>query len=237
METPLRSRRLVSLFLCIAGAALNIGFSQLNGSVLFLPLFIDTIFTIALTFSRGLFWGILTGVLTHLASNTIFPSGWPMYLYTLCSIVTALITALFIRFFPNELGIHRRSSLKTIMRTSGPRVQGIWLHIAAKGSLYMDRVIVLLILSFTLCIVMSVQGGLTATLIDFLETYWSSGSSGTEGPELLFKLTLLRRHLPLVGVEILSRIPLNVIDRLVSVFGAYGVATLLNYVHISKNRA
>jgi hypothetical protein len=215
METPFRSRRLVSLLLCIAGAALNIGFSQLNGSVLFLPLFIDTIFTIALTFSRGLFWGILTGVLTHLASNTIFPSGWPMYLYTLCSIVTALITALFIRFFPDELGFHRRSTLKTVM----------------------DRVIVLLILSFALCIVMSVQGGLTAALIEFLEIYWSSsGSSGTEGPELLFKLTLLRRHLPLVGVEILSRIPLNVIDRLVSVFGAYGVAALLN-VHFSKNRA
>jgi hypothetical protein len=40
-----------------------------------------------------------------------------------------------------------------------------------------------------------------------------------------------------VGVEILSRIPLNVIDRLVSVFGAYGIAALLNQGHVSKNRA
>jgi hypothetical protein len=207
MEMPLRSSRLVSLLLCIAGAALNIGFSHLNSSVLFLPLFIDTIFTIALTFSRGLFWGILTGLLTHLASNIIFPSGWLMYLYTLCSIVSALITALFIRLFPDELGFHRRSTLKTVM----------------------DRVIALMMLSFTLCIVMSVQGGLTAALIEFLGTFYASSSSGTEGPELLFKLTLLRRHLPLVGVEILSRIPLNVIDRLVSVFGAYGIAALLTY--------
>jgi hypothetical protein len=81
---------------------------------------------------------------------------------------------------------------------------------------------------------MSVQGGLTAALIEFLET---SGSSGTEGPELLFKLALLRRSLPLVGVEILSRIPLNVIDRLVSVFGAYSIAALLNYAHFPQNRA
>jgi hypothetical protein len=81
---------------------------------------------------------------------------------------------------------------------------------------------------------MSVQGGLTAALIEFLGT---SGSSGTEGPELLFKLTLLRRNLPLVGVEILSRIPLNVIDRLVSAFGAYGIAALVHFVHFSKNRA
>jgi hypothetical protein len=207
METPLRFdsgfkvSRLVSLLLCIAGSVLNIVLSRLNGSVLQLPLFIDTIFTIALTFSRGLFWGLLTGVLTHLVNNSLFSSGWPIYLYTFCSIVTALITAFFIRLFPGELGFHRRSTRP-----------------------HMDRVIALLLLSFALCIVMSVQGGLTAALIEFLGT---SGSSGTEGPELLFKLTLLRRSLPLVGVEILSRVPLNVIDRLVSVFGAYGIAVLI----------
>jgi hypothetical protein len=211
METPLRSR-LVSLLFCLAGAMLNIGISRFNGSVLHLPLFIDTIFTIALTFSRGLFWGVLTGVLTHLASNILFPAGWPMYLYTFCSIVSALITALFIRHFPDALGFHRRSTLRTVI----------------------DRLIMLMVLSFALCFAMSVQGGLTAALIEFLGT---SGSSGTEGPELLFKLTLLRRNLPLVGVEILSRIPLNVIDRLISVFGAYGAAMLVNYDHISKNRA
>jgi hypothetical protein len=212
----LQSRRLVSLLLCIAGAALNIILPRFNGAVLFLPLFIDTIFTIAITFSRGLFWGILTGVLTHLASNIIFPSGWPMYLYTLCSIVTALITDLFIRLFPGELGFQRSSTLKTVV----------------------DRAIVLMMLSFALCIVMSVQGGLTAVLIDSLKAYWSqssSGSSGAEGAETLFKLALLRRNLPLAGVEILSRIPLNVIDRLVSVFGAYGIAALL--AAIPKNRA
>jgi hypothetical protein len=97
-----------------------------------------------------------------------------------------------------------------------------------------------MMLSFAMCIVMSVLGGLTAAVIEFLKTYWleaPSGSSGAEGPESLFKLTLLRRHLPLVGVEILSRIPINVIDRLISVFGAYGVASLLNNVDIPKTRA
>jgi hypothetical protein len=206
METPPRFR-LVSLILCIAGAALNISLSRLNGSVLHLPLFIDTIFTIALTFSHGLPWGILTGVLTHLASNSIFSFEWPMYLYTLCSIVTALITALFIRLFPGELRLPiRRATLRAVM----------------------DRVIVLLMLSFTLCIIMSVQGGLTAALIESLAF---SGSQGTEGPELLFKLTLFRRNLPLVGVEILSRIPLNIIDRLISAFCGYGIALLLSVVN------
>jgi hypothetical protein len=209
METPPRSR-FVSLILCIAGAALNISLSRLNGSVLHLPLFIDTIFTIALTFSRGLHWGILTGVLTHLASNSIFSFGWPMYLYTLCSIVTALITALFIRLFPNELSLPVRRAA------------------ALPRRVIMDRVIVLLMLSFTLCIVMSVQGGLTAALIESLAS--GGGSQGTEGPELLFKLTLFRRNLPLVGVEILSRIPLNIIDRLISAFCGYGAALLLEKV-------
>jgi hypothetical protein len=157
-----------------------------------------------------------------------------MYLYTLCSIVSAL----FVRLFPGELGFHRRSSLKTVIRHFVPfsdrnDFMGASDRRSAAPGL-IDRLIMFMALSFTLCIVMSVQGGLTAALIEFLGT---SGSSGTEGPELLFKLALLRRSLPLVGVEILSRIPLNVIDRLVSVFGAYGIAALLNHVRFFQNRA
>jgi hypothetical protein len=84
----------------------------------------------------------------------------------------------------------------------------------------MDRVIALLILSFALCIAMSVLGGLSAALIKF------RASADIDGPEFFFNLALLRRNLPLVFVEILSRIPINVIDRLVSVFCAYGIAVL-----------
>ncbi|MDR1420741.1 MAG: hypothetical protein LBI86_10235, partial [Treponema sp.] len=46
-------------------------------------------------------------------------------------------------------------------------------------------------------------------------------------PELYFKLGLLRNGLPLLASEILARIPVNIVDRPVSVFGAYGIAFLL----------
>jgi hypothetical protein len=47
------------------------------------------------------------------------------------------------------------------------------------------------------------------------------------GPELLFKPGLLRKHLYMVAIEIISRIPLNIIDRIIAAFGGYGMAFLL----------
>jgi hypothetical protein len=38
----------------------------------------------------------------------------------------------------------------------------------------------------------------------------------------IFHRMLERQGLPLLAVEVLCRIPMNIIDRLVSVFGAYG---------------
>jgi hypothetical protein len=72
---------------------------------------------------------------------------------------------------------------------------------------------------------MSIMGGNIAAGMKF---FASPDAVIEEGPELPFKLTLLRRDLPLLAVEILSRIPLTIIDRLVSAFGAYGLAALLS---------
>jgi hypothetical protein len=72
-----------------------------------------------------------------------------------------------------------------------------------------------------MCIVISILGGLTAVFIQF---GWGSSNPG---PELFFNLALLRKTLPTAIVEILARIPLNIIDRLLSILGGYGVAALL----------
>jgi hypothetical protein len=72
-----------------------------------------------------------------------------------------------------------------------------------------------------MCIVISILGGLITLLIQSL---WGSSNPG---PELFFKLAPLRKALPPVLVEIAARIPLNIIDRLLSVLGGYGVAALL----------
>jgi hypothetical protein len=76
-----------------------------------------------------------------------------------------------------------------------------------------------------MCIVISILGGLITVLIKTFPPPF--GSQFSPGPERLFTLALLRKNLPLAAIEILSRIPLNIIDRLLSVFGGYGVAALL----------
>ncbi|MDR2633224.1 MAG: hypothetical protein LBC51_06330 [Treponema sp.] len=198
------------LLFCAAGAALNVFFSHAFKSILHLPLYMDTLFTIAATLYCGPFWGLGTGVVSNLLLHSIFFYGWPVYLYTLCNAATALTTILFMRRFPEELSFSPR---RTPVRTG------------------MDRVIVLLFLSFSLCVVMSLLGG---TITAGMKFFASPDAVIEEGPELPFKLTLLRRDLPLLLVEILSRIPLNIIDRLVSVFGAYGLAALLSRIQGSR---
>jgi hypothetical protein len=194
------------LLFCAAGAALNVFFSYAVKSIFQLPLYIDTLFTITAALYCGPFWGIVTGVASSLLLHSIFFYGLPPYLYTLCSAATALATILFMRRFPEELGFSPgRAPARTVM----------------------DRVIVLLFLAFTLCVVMSVMGGTIAAGMKF---FASPDAVIEEGPELPFKLALLRRDLPLPVVEILSRIPLNIIDRLVSVFGVYGLAALLSRI-------
>jgi hypothetical protein len=94
----------------------------------------------------------------------------------------------------------------------------------------MNTLVVLLLLSFVMCIVISIWGGLTAFLIN------PFGGSSNPGPEL-FKLALFRKNLPSAAIEILSRIPINVIDRLLSVFGGYGAAVLLRRLFPRRNKA
>jgi hypothetical protein len=97
------TRTIIVIFLCIAGALLNNVFTVVAGK-LNIPLFLDTVFTVTLTLTGGLFWGALTGALTNLIYNTLFYWGWEGYLFTLCNIATAVVTWLFMRFFPQELG-------------------------------------------------------------------------------------------------------------------------------------
>jgi hypothetical protein len=84
------------------GAALNVFFSHAFKSIFHLPLYMDTLFTIAAALYCGPFWGIVTGVASSLLLHSIFFYGWPVYLYTLCSAATALAAILFMRRFPEN---------------------------------------------------------------------------------------------------------------------------------------
>jgi hypothetical protein len=78
-------------------------------------------------------------------------------------------------------------------------------------------------LSLYMCILISVTGGLIAWLINIL---WPVTNQDTS-PESYYKLGMLLNHYPVPLAEIISRFPVNIPDRLLSVFGAYGFALLL----------
>jgi len=211
--------------LCLAGALLNIALTRLcirTG----IPLYMDTVLTVTLTLGGGLFWGALCGVFTNLIYQTIWFWGWEGYLFTLCSIATALITWLFIRIFPQELDFSTRHAKREQMihtlgieRGSGKLVK------------VMDRVIVLFLLSFALCIAMSILGGLLTAVILGL----NPSLEGQRGLTVILRDIMFGKDNPVLLVEISSRIPINIIDRLIAVFGGYGIAVGLKLLSKTGN--
>jgi uncharacterized membrane protein len=199
-------------FVSIAGALLNVLVCLFLRGLLGVPLFLDTALTMAVTFYGGVFWGILTGALTNLIMQSVFFYGWPYYLYTLCNMAVALVTAIFIRWFPQEL--HIDGTKKLLPKSQG---QSQWFQDL------MGRAIVLVLLSFALCLVISVLGGLCAMIIKAFNPLVHNPVD----PELNFSLALVRRNMPGFIIEIGSRIPVNLLDRLISSFAGYGLAVLL----------
>jgi len=208
MERP---KRIACLFVSLAGVALNIVVCRFLRDSLGTPLYLDTVFTMTVTFYSGLYWGVLTGAITNLLLHSVWFFGWPLYLYTLCNVAVAIVTAQFITWFPRELDIFAQP------KPAGKK---------SKMQDLMETVIILVILSFALCVVISILGGFFATLIEFFRPTTSSATD----PEINFKLALLRKGLPLILVEIGSRIPVNILDRLVSSFVGYGTAFLLSRI-------
>jgi hypothetical protein len=80
--------------------------------------------------------------------------------------------------------------------------------------------IVLVLLSFCLCLVISVLGGLIAAFIQAI----NASLAGKQGLSGDLSATMFGTNLPVVLTEIVSRIPVNIIDRLITVFAGYGIA-------------
>lgn len=88
---PAKRPLLFTVCLIAAGIAGNMVFSFVFTKVLGIPLFMDTIMTIAVTFYAGLVPGLLTGILYNLvASVSLFRIG-PQAIFALCSAATVLI--------------------------------------------------------------------------------------------------------------------------------------------------
>ena len=208
----------MSLF-CIAGALLNIALNMLFAGAVGLPLYMDTVLTISVTLAGGLFWGVICGALTNLIGHTILFWGWEGYLFILCNVATAIITAGFVRLFPRELSLAPRAAAADTPRRS------------RRLSVVIDRMVVIIILSFCLCIAMSVLGGLIAALVQML-VHPAAGGEILNPASATLSPVIFRYNIPLILTEILSRIPVNIIDRLVSAFGGYGIAAGLKALGI-----
>jgi Na+-transporting methylmalonyl-CoA/oxaloacetate decarboxylase gamma subunit len=215
-------RKTVLMFLlCVFGTALNVMFNKVfAGSGMGLPLYMDTILTITVTFIGGLFWGCLTGVLTNIAGHTMNFWGWEGYLFSLCNILTALITWKFTRIFLSELTFINGKNEKE-------NPQGASFFKSRRLDNIMSIIFVLMLLSFILCFAISVMGGLIASFIDVIKTPQSENPASQHSD--------FYSGLPLVLREIVSRVPINIIDRIISVFAGFGIAYAIGKV-VSKVR-
>ncbi|MCL2720599.1 MAG: hypothetical protein FWD47_04595 [Treponema sp.] len=210
-------KTIIAFALCLTGAFLNIVICRLSGFFGF-PLYLDTILTITITLTCGFFWGALCGIIGNTIYQTIWFWGWEGHLFTLCSIATAAVVFIFMKLFPRELNL-------TLTENKLPQV--LSLHKSSRLSFVIDHIIILILLSFALCLTISILGGTIAGFI----LIFSSNNTEEAVISSVFSATMFGQNFPVILKEILSRIPMNIIDRLISGFGGYGIALGLRKIY------
>ncbi len=191
--------RLIKIsLLCV----LSVGGNYLlnNVSVYFLkfPLFLDTVFNVAITFAAGLIPGLVTAFLSYFALNGLEIRSYP---FILCSIVEILLVW---RFKPAEPEKKMTVSYGSILAR-------------------------LMILYIACCFAVSVLGG----MIDFIYHNVLSNPKLYFSAEDAFKIGLLRSGIPVLAMDILSRIPVNIVDRFIVIFGGYFISRLMRKLNYS----
>ena len=177
-------------------------------SVARLPLYLDTVFTVAVCFSFGLWPGLLTGPVLGIATTLIryhfilgqIELAGASAVFTLCVALEVLLICFFYKKFlqNREVAFLAKPSMRS----------------------FNDMVPLLLALAALACILVSLTGG----LIDFILTQFTMPRPIF--PEDIFKLGLLRNNIPVLASAILSRIPINIVDRFFVIFGGYGISLL-----------
>jgi len=163
------------------------------------PLFLDTVFNVAVAFAAGLVPGLVTALLSYVALNS-----WAIgfYPFILCSIVEVLLVCL---LMPANQG------KKHAERAALP---------AAKAFSYISVFARLMVLYIVCSLAVSVLGG----VIDYLHYTVLSNPKLSFSAEDTFKIGLLRSGIPVLAMDILSRIPVNIVDRFIVIFGGYFVS-------------
>ena len=197
MASPVNYIKIAAL--CVIAAALNCIIHPLLVPGLKLPLFVDTVFTAAVTFYAGLIPGLVTALLTWVIGFTIKDDIVTPFI--ICSIAEVLIIFLL------------KPAVVNTQILNEERKRTVFVSILAR----------LMIVYITVCIVISILGG----LIDYAFYTVLSNTKPDFSAEDAFKEWLLQGPFPVLVMNILSRLPVNLIDRLIVVFGGYFLSRCL----------
>jgi len=194
--------------LCILAALMNILLSSFFIKILGIPLFIDTVFSAAITFAFGLIPGIIVAVLSWL-----IPAVYNMniHFFVLCSIAeVVLIWAL------------KPGNPDIPAFTPKEKIISAYTVVAAK----------LMILYIICVIAISVLGG----IINFLPQLFLRTHESYFSIEDTFKPEFIMKNFPTLAVNILSRIPINIVDRFIVIFGGFFISLGLLKIFYVKEK-
>ena len=180
--------------LCVIAVFMNLLFSSFIMNYLKFPLFLDTVFTAAIAFAFGVIPGIFTAVLTWFLP-CVFYSGFNYYI--ICSIAEVVLIC--------------------AVKTAAPNIPAF----ASKEKIIVSYTALIskLFLLYVLCaIAISILGG----VVDYITHLFIERNYF--GIDDLFKPGLIIYNLPILAVNILSRIPVNIVDRFVVIFGGYFIS-------------
>lgn len=187
--------------LCALAVGANYMLNTLSVFILKLPLFLDTVFTCAVTFAAGPVAGIAVAVLTTIA---IFFRDRSTCLFVLCSIAEVLLVWL---MKPGPRGFRRKGA------DPSP-------NLPETKAAFVSTFAVLLLLYIAACVTVSFLGG----ILDFILYEVLSETKLHYSPEDTFKMGLLRSGPPILAANILSRIPINIVDRFIVIFGGFALS-------------
>jgi hypothetical protein len=188
--------------LCILAVAGNFFLNNFCVYYMKFPLFLDTVFNAAITFAAGLIPGLVTALLSYIALNS-----WAIgfYPFILCSIVEVLLVW-------HLMPVNRENKHAEQTALS-----------ATRAFSYISVFARLMVLYIVCSLTISVLGG----VIDYFHYTVLSNSKLSFSAEDAFKIGLLRSGIPVLAIDILSRIPVNIVDRFIVIFGGYFLSRLI----------
>ena len=199
-----RGWRIIKLgLLCVAAAGANYLVNNFCVYYLKIPLYLDTIFNAAVCFSAGLVPGIITAGLSYTALAARDSGFHP---FVLCSIAEVLL------IWQIKPSLSELPLANIVNSTEAERKRDSLVSVIAR----------LMLLYIAASLAVSILGG----IIDFITYNVLSNSKIFFSAEDAFKIGFLKSNIHPLAINIMSRIPVNMVDRFIVIFGGYGLALL-----------